>query len=117
MENIKCPNCGKMMNFIIDGSALNYSCPFCGCGVATTIAEGINWDSTEYEITILPNNNLKIENIRLISNLTGNNFIISKNILKNGASIFKGRAVEVKTKKEKLDKYDIKYQISPDYKY
>ena len=84
MENKICPNCGEEMKTTIDGSALNHKCPKCGYGEATTIAEGIEWDPREYEILVLVNEQVDINQIKAISSISCLNFIESKNLLLNG---------------------------------
>ena len=119
MENNKylCPECGEIMNETYDKPALNLTCPKCGNKIATTRWEPIDLDSTEYEIIISKGNEESMENIKLISKISGENYIKSKELLSNGFSYIKGSAIEVMNKKKILDDNHIKYTINPKYPY
>ena len=117
MENKKCPICGKEMITKIDGSALNYDCPNCGYGEATTIAEGIEWDCQEYSIFIEKMDDVKIKQIKCVAKNTGLNYIQSKKMLLEGGLYIKDKAIIIKQRLEELKKIKIKYIISPDFPY
>ena len=109
----KCPECGTIMNETYEKPSLILSCPKCGCKIATTRWEEIDLDDKEYEIVLVANNNPTLDQIKVISSITGVNFIKSKEIITRGKPIFKGSPVQVKdiikTLKEKL----LDYSISP----
>ena len=119
MENNKyiCPECGTIMNETYDKPALNLVCPKCGNKIATTRWEPIDLDSTEYEIIISKGNTESMDNIKLVSKLTGENYIKSKELLLNGFVCFKGKAIDVIVMKKKLDDYHIQYIINPNFPY
>lgn len=112
---INCPECGAEMIPTYSKPALNYTCPKCGNSIATTLWETIDLDMTNYEIIILPNTSHITDNIKLVSKLTGENYIKSKELLTTGFSLFKGRAVEIKQIISKLDRTTLKYVIKPNY--
>lgn len=116
MEN-KCPNCGKELKVVVDGSAKNFKCDFCGYSYATTIAEGIEWDSKDYTIVLEKNVNPSISQIRTISSVSTLNFIEGKKILLDGGFLTSGRAITIKEVIEKLNDEKIKFKITPDYPY
>ena len=67
-------------------------------------------DSTKYVISILGENEISLENIRLISKLTGFNYVQSKSYLQNGYSFEKEYAESILEKKKIFDEYGIKYK-------
>jgi len=117
MENKICPHCGKEMVPMVDGSALNYDCKYCGYSEATTLAEGIEWDATTYQLNVLAINNPTIDQIKVLSKLTGKNFLDSKNSAKKGDIVLKGMAVEIKRIKDILSSNNIHFCISPEFPY
>ena len=112
-----CPKCGAEMTAVYEKPALNLTCPKCGCKIATTKWEDIDLDDTDYEIVLIWSANPSMNQIKLLSNLTGQNFIASKKLLKKGGLLLKAKAVEVKKKMAELDKNNIEYYISPDFPY
>ena len=119
MENNKyiCPKCGGEMNAIYVKPALNLTCPKCGCKVATTKWEDIDLDFTEYEIILKPTLSPSIEQIKLVSEYTGLNFINSKALLVNGGQLLKDRAVKIKEKRVALDDNCVDCVILPKFPY
>ena len=116
MEN-KCPNCGKELKIVIDGSAKNFSCEYCGYSFATSITEGIEWDSKEYTIILEKDNIANLIHVKTISKLSSYNFIESKNLLLNGGILNKGRAIYIKEIIQKLKNLDIKFRVTPELIY
>ena len=112
-----CPECGTIMNETYDKPSLILSCPKCGCKIATTHWEEIDLDDKEYEIVLVANSNPTLDQIKVVSSITGVNFIKSKEIIAGGKTIFKGSPIQVKeiikTLKEKL----LDYSISPEFPY
>ena len=100
-----------------DKPALNLVCPKCGCKIATTRWEKIDLDETEYEIFLVPETNPKMEQLKIISKITGDNYIHSKELIIEGSSIFKGKALEVKSITSLLESCFINYKITPDFPY
>lgn len=62
--------------------ALNLMCPKCGIKIATTKREKNDIDDNDYEIILKPVFNPSIKQIKILSNLIGQNFVKSKNYLK-----------------------------------
>lgn len=116
MEN-KCPNCGRELKMIIDGSAKNFKCEFCGYSFATTIAEGIEWDSKDYTIILEKNNAASITQIKTISSTSSLNFIASKKLLIDGGILVKGRATTIKKIIAKLENENINFKVAPKFIY
>ncbi len=89
MENKKCPICGKIMRCEINNSAINYYCDACEYSEASTYYDPKIWDISEYSIILKPQNNINLDQIKLISHLSGLNFISSKKLLNCGGFLCK----------------------------
>ena len=85
MALIKCPECGKEV------SDKAKTCPNCGCQLATTKWETIDLDETIYEIETLSIKNPSLDQIKVFAKLTGNNFVVSKDLIKKG-HVFKNNS-------------------------
>ena len=72
-------------------------------------------DDKEYIIFISPKNKILKNKLRIITKLTGLNYIDGKNLLTNGGEIFRGRALDAKDFYIKLKVNEINFDISPDY--
>lgn len=116
MEN-KCPNCGKEMKVIVEGSAKNFKCEYCGYSYATTIAEGIEWDANDYSIILEKNSNVSLSQIKTVSSVSAFNFIESKKLLLDGGPLTTARATIIKRKIDKLNNEGIKFKVTPEFKY
>lgn len=112
-----CPKCGTEMIAVYEKPALNLTCPKCGCKIATTKWEDIDLDDTDYEIVVKPLVNPLMNQVKFISNLTGQNFIVSKKFLENGGVLLKAKAIEIREKKKLLKDNGIDYSISPEFPY
>lgn len=112
-----CPDCGTEMRQLYQKPALNLTCPNCGCKVATTKWEDIDLDETIYELGIPKQNNITIDAIKIVSKMTGKNFIETKCNLENGSIIIKGNAKEISNIKNILFNAGIEFEITPNFKY
>lgn len=110
MENKKCPICGKIMRYEINNSAINYYCDFCKYSETTTYYDSKIWDISIYEIIIKENKNINLDKIKVISHITGLNFIESKKILTYGGILCKNSSSIIEQNKKKLDSASIKYE-------
>lgn len=112
-----CPECGSEMTAVYEKPALNLTCPKCGCKIATTRWEDIDLDDATYRIFLKSNRSPSTESIKIISKITGLNFINSKKLLENGGLLFEEKAVDIKRQKTNLDLNNIKYTIEPMFPY
>jgi Na+-translocating ferredoxin:NAD+ oxidoreductase RNF subunit RnfB len=117
MENRKCPNCGYELHETIIGSSLSCKCEHCGYAYCTTIAEGIEWDSRDYTIIIQRDNSATLNQIKMISSVSSLNFLESKKLLLSGGILLKDRATNIKSKIDKLSEVNIKFNVTPEFKY
>lgn len=112
-----CPKCGTEMIAVYEKPALNLTCPKCGCKIATTKWEDIDLDDTDYEIVLKTSINYSMEQIKLISKLTGKNFIASKKLIENGGVLLTAKAIELRDIMKTLDEIGIGYLVSPEFPY
>ena len=119
MEDNKyiCPRCGAIMTATYEKPALNLSCPKCDCKIATTKWEEIDLDDTNYEIVLKATKNPDIDVIRVISKITGLNYIKAKLLATNGGTLLKAKAIDIKTYQEALEEADIQFEINPSFPY
>ncbi len=98
MDNfeILCEKCGTMMQPFLEESTQGMHCPKCGWSVVTTYISEIELDTTEYEVHIDRGDQYNKNQIKVISKITGLNFLGSKKLLQDTKPlIFKGTAVDV----------------------
>lgn len=112
-----CPECGTEMIENYEKPSLLLYCPKCGCKLATTRWDAIDLDETNYELLLEKIESPSIESIKIISSLTGQNFIETRTNLINGNVSFIGCALEIMEKKKICDDNNIKYFISPAFPY
>ena len=111
-----CPQCGGALDHVIDGSTLILSCENCDWSVATTYVSPIDADETLYSISLLSDNDITVEKLKVISHIIGGNFLKAKAILNNSGAIL--TEIDARTAmeaKEKLDAAQLKYKITPDF--
>lgn len=114
---IKCPKCGNELIIINNGREIKNKCSVCDYEVVTTYNSEMDNDTTKYVISILKDNCVSIDNIKLISKMTGDNFILSKFYLINGYDFEQTYAEQVQERKHLLDENKIKYTILPKFPY
>lgn len=114
---IKCPKCGNDVIVKFNGNEIINKCIKCDYEAVTTYNSKMDLDNTKYVISILSNNDTSLDNIKLISKLTGEGFIKSKEYLQSGFSFEKEYAEKILKKKQIFDDYDIKYEIIPKFPY
>ncbi len=114
---IKCPKCGNKVIIKFNGREIINKCSKCDYEVVTTFNSKMDLDNTKYIISISKNNNSSLNNIKLISKLTGDSFIKCKNYLQNGYSFDEDYASKILEKKKILDKNNINYIITPKFPY
>ena len=115
-EKVICEVCGSLMEYFIEGHSQGWKCKKCDNEFVTTYIEPIDLDVTEYEISILKAEKAK-ENFKIISKITGENYLKVKQILESCGLIYKGQARKIKEITETLDKANIGYKISPQFIY
>lgn len=113
----KCPHCGTEMIAAYQKPALNLVCPKCGCKIATSKWDDIDLDDNDYEIVLESLSTPTAKQLKIISELTGLNFISSKNLLSSGGILLKAKPSEIKLKLKFLDEAEIAYRITPDFPY
>ena len=105
------------MKPLSDFSPVGMTCPNCGWGWATTYIDPINLDESDYHMILVSSEN-SLSNIKLVSKTANCNYIEAKKLIENApVEIFCGKAVDVKTIKDKLETANIEIKIEPDFPY
>jgi len=116
-----CPTCGHDVLNEIEGSCLTCRCPSCGWEVATTsptLFPPILQDETSYEVLVLKNLSPSRAHYKLLSRLSGKNYLELKELLAGGElSLFKGRAPKVLLLKTELERGKVAFRINPEFNY
>lgn len=112
-----CEKCGAEMKPLSDIYPVGMTCPNCGWGWATTYIDPINLDESNYRMILVSSEN-SLSSIKLVSETANCNYVEAKKLIENApVEIFSGKAVEVKTIKEKLETANIKFRIEPEFPY
>ena len=112
-----CNNCKSEMEYKIENHTQGWYCPKCNNAIVTSYFSKIDLDETKYEVILLEKNDVNIDNIKMLSKLTGYNFIKSKELLSNGGIGFSGLARDINNKIKILKMHKINYLVKPKYLY
>lgn len=114
---VLCEKCGHEMTSFREGHDCGMICHNCGWGVATTYIDPINLDENDYRMILVSSEN-SLSNIKLVSETANCNYVEAKKLIEKApVEIFCGKAVEVKTIKEKLEAANIEIRIEPEFPY
>lgn len=118
-ESENCQKCGQKAVRRIAGSCQGYFCESCNEWLfVTTYIEPIKADIKDYKIILQKGDFSNKEQIKLISTVSGINFLQARELLKNeGVKIFEGQAVEVREFSQQLKRLKIEHEIVPDFPY
>lgn len=112
-----CEKCGDEMKPLSELYPIGMTCPNCGWGWATTYIDPINLDENDYRMILVSSEN-SLSNIKLVSETANCNYVEAKKLIEKApVEIFCGKAVEVKTIKEKLEAANIEIRIEPEFPY
>lgn len=118
MDGINCEICGGKMEYRRDETTQGWYCTNCDWNVVTSYIEPIYEDVTIYEILSDCNIQAGVDQLKTISKIKNVNFIEAKHVLETkGNLIYKGKAVDIKEIRDKLDKGMIEYYITPEFPY
>lgn len=113
-----CEKCKERMNWFIDGCIQGWICPLCGWDIVTTYIEDMYIDETEYSLYIKKVSEISIEKIKLVSQISGVNFIVARQMLeKEDNCILKAKAPKIKEAIVKLQELNIEYFVNPVFNY
>ena len=75
----------------------------------------LSQDDTIYKITLLPNNDFDINDIKTVAHAVNCNYVQAKKILTNGGVVIEGEAKNIHEVILEFMLKNIKYVITPDY--
>lgn len=111
-----CPECGGEMLGFYNKPALNLVCFKFGYRLAITKWDGIDLDNNNCNVYLTASKDISLEQIKIVSKISGNNFILSKKIMENGGTLISGNAKQIKQIKNLLEKGNINFYITPNFK-
>lgn len=119
MQNTVCPKCGGDLEFRQKKNVQGFYCKRCDWAVVTTYISQADLDETIYTIRIVTANRHDPKQIRILSEISGLNFITIKKRLtnENYPVIFQGKATQVIQVRNKLTAAGLVFEISPSFPY
>lgn len=116
--NNTCPECGNELIAFKEGSSVGVRCPKCDYSIVTTFSDPVYEDDENYSVILDEGNTCSEVNIRIISKLTGKNFLEARELIKKApVTMFAGKAYELSGIKQILAQGDIHYRIETEYPY
>ena len=115
----KCNICQNEMIDKSKGPYINYICPICGNAIATYDYEKddpIKFDEQKYDI-VISGESVSIEDLKIISKMSGLNFLQCKAIINEHSVIITGKAIDIIEKLRVLKKSDIEFSVNPTFPY
>lgn len=113
---MNCPKCGSILNEIIKMNSREYHCPQCNYGVSAFVVEPIDEDETIYKMEVFPQDS-NISQVQLISKQVNINLLVAKKMLTDGGILIEGEAKKIYDIRNALDGLNIKYSITPEFKW
>lgn len=118
MEKVICDKCEHEMRYKKEGSSHGWFCDYCGWNVVTSFMEPIYEDVEIYYVFNDGVSKESMQMIKCIAQITGENFIMSKELLsKKGSVLYKGDAKSVKSILHKLTQNEIQFKVIPEFPY
>ena len=118
LNNNICPSCGKTLQSVKRNGATMVKCPNCSWSIVSSEVAPEYEDSTIYELYLDQDSECDKEKMKVIAKICNWNYIETlKNLERGNVLLFKGVAYKIRDFKKKMDDNDIKYHISPEYKY
>ena len=117
--SIICEKCGTVLIKELPEDKLGtYSVTCPNCGWATTYTDPKCADQTRYSIFLLEGNDVSVEVVRAVNQVSHQNLLKSKELIMNAPQlIFEGDALEVYDMMRILDAGFVEYKVIPDYPY
>ena len=116
-NNNLCEKCNGRNVTFHRGSSMGFYCVDCGWGAVTSYFKPIYADSTQYTLSILPISVPTIEQIKVVSELLGENYINTKASLIKGECTITRQAHTLKDEAQLLKKNGVLFSISPAFPY
>lgn len=111
-----CDVCGTKLIGFIEGMCCGLKCPKCKeAKVVTSYFSVLSQDDTIYKITLLPNNDFDINDIKTVAHAANCNYVQAKKILLNGGVVIEGEARNIHKIILEFMLENIKFVITPDY--
>lgn len=113
-----CKKCHTEMIAIQEDNVGGLICPKCGWNIVATKIDDIMLDTKIYQLYALKNENINMNQIRVLSKISGANYIcIKRNVTKNKMLIMSDSAMKIKDALQMIKKEKIEFDVVPDFKY
>lgn len=115
----KCEECGAEMLNQSEGPYIHYVCPKCGNAYATydyTKDNPIKFDEIIYSVKSV-DNKTSLDVLKIVSKISGNNYIKCKELIENNGIICSGKAMDIITSLQELKSNNIQFEINPKFEY
>jgi len=112
-----CPICGGLTEKINEGRTIGTRCTQCGWSVVSTYTPPIDEDSTLYEVRVKKSNHPDGNQIKTIASLGGINFLQARKQIIEGEFIFRGKARQILSVRERLGNVNLSFEINPVFKW
>jgi len=118
VTDFRCPECGASAKEIKEGRAVGMRCTNCDWSVVTSYFSPIELDTTVYAVRIASGNPHDQQQVKLIAQLAGCNFLQARKLMQEKLSvIFQGKAPQVLAAKKSLIDANFVVAIEPDFKW
>jgi hypothetical protein len=118
MRPMNCESCGGEVEFRQHGHIQGYYCKNCDWSVVATSIPAIELDETTYKLSVLDADFHNEEQVRVVSQMSGLNFIGSRSLLQQPEPVvFEGKAPQTLAARNQLLKVGLQSKISPSFVY
>lgn len=115
VNKMLCEKCKTQMIYVRENSVQGWTCPVCGWEILTTFIDQIHQDMTEYSICTKRITNIDQDKIKVISKISGVNYIVAKQMLeKEGICILKAKAIDIQKAICELENVNIPFEVTPE---
>ena len=113
----KCPECGCKAIITWCPPAYNIQCTKCNYAIATSIFHPIDLDEALYTIHLKDSKIITKDKLKLLSKITGKNYIECNNLLSCGGNVLSGKASDINDAIDEMISMKMELTISPEWKY
>ena len=116
---MKCNNCGTKMINKSKGPYIHFVCPSCGNAITSydyTRDDPIKFDEAVYGVK-LTDKVISAKTLKLVSKISGLNYLQCKKNIENGDIAFSGKAIDIIEYLKTLKDNNVAFEMSPNFIY
>ena len=114
---MNCPNCNAEMMHIVEGFTCGWKCSKCSLEFVTSYNDPILLDENEYKVTVNKVDNPKASQIKMAAEICKCNYLLSKEKLLEGFSLYELNAEDTRVILSKLKEEKLSFSVNPDFDY